>query len=546
MASQRREARIILAIEAIRSTPRLSRRRAAKMYNVAETTIRDRMKGRASKADSTSGRQNLTATEEEEIVQHILHLDSQGFSPRRVDVEDMANLLLASRGAQNVGNHWTERFVQRRPALKTRFNRVYDYQRGLCEDPAIIEPWFRLVHNTRAKYGIQDCDCYNFDETGFAMGMIQPGMVITRSDRVGKPKGIQPGNREWATAICGVSGDGFALPPFLVVQGRFHLANWYSHDQIPDDWPVKTTTNGWTDNDAGMDWLRHFDQHTKLRREGAYRLLVLDGHESHVNANFTTYCKDNNIITLCLPPHSSHLTQPLDVGCFSVLKKQYGAKIEHFVKARVTHITKPEFFLAFRQAFLETMTPENIKGGFRGAGLIPFNPDAVLSQLDTRLRTPTPPGTADGAFEPWVAKTPKTTSETQSQSAYVKSQIAKHEGSSPTPIYHAVDQLSKGAQSFSHRLALVEAEVRVLREANTALSKRRRTKRARLQDGELLTGSQAREIMAEKDVVEEGGRDEGAGEGSLRRRRTGAQLCGICHKTGHNARTCPEAAEAHS
>jgi hypothetical protein len=54
----------------------------------------------------------------------------------------------------------------------------------------------------RAKYAIQDCDFYNFDETGFAMGMIQPRTVVTRSDRVGKAKAIQPGNREWATAIC--------------------------------------------------------------------------------------------------------------------------------------------------------------------------------------------------------------------------------------------------------------------------------------------------------------------------------------------------------
>ena len=47
-----------------------------------------------------------------------------------------------------------------------------------------------------AKYGITDTDFYNFDETGFIMGMIRPGMVVTRSDRVGKLKAIQPSNRE--------------------------------------------------------------------------------------------------------------------------------------------------------------------------------------------------------------------------------------------------------------------------------------------------------------------------------------------------------------
>jgi hypothetical protein len=56
-------------------------------------------------------------------------------------------------------------------------------------------------------------------------------------------------------------------------------------------------------------------------------MLVLDGHKSHVNAEFDEYYKANNIVLLCLPPYSSHLTQLLDVSVFSPLKKAYGAKI---------------------------------------------------------------------------------------------------------------------------------------------------------------------------------------------------------------------------
>jgi hypothetical protein len=347
MAVLSKESRVLLAIEAIRSTPRMSIRSAAKAYDLPEASIRHRMNGRPAKFDSRNAHLNLTLAEEEAIVQYVLHLDSRGFSPRRADVEEMANLLLAKRDAQRVGKRWTERFIQRRPELKTRFNRVYDYQRGLCEDAAIIEPWFRLLANMRAKYGILECDLYNFDETGFMMGMIRPGMVVTRSDRVGKPKAIQPGNREWATAICYVSGDGYVVPPFLVVRGRFHLASWYTEHQIPDNWAVKTTNNGLTDNNTGLDWLHHFDKYTKRRQQGVHRMLVLDGQESYVSAEFEDYCKENKIITLCLPPHSSYLTQPLDVGLYSVLKTKYGAEIEHFIKALITHITKPEFFLAF-------------------------------------------------------------------------------------------------------------------------------------------------------------------------------------------------------
>jgi hypothetical protein len=136
----------------------------------------------------------LTSTEEEAIVQYIIYLDSRGFSPRPADVGDMANLLRKKRDVLRVGKRWIERFLKRRLEIKTYFNCVYEYQRGLCEDPAIIEPWFRLVANICAKYGITDGDFYNFDEIGFMMVMIRPGMVVIRSDRVGKPKVIQPGN----------------------------------------------------------------------------------------------------------------------------------------------------------------------------------------------------------------------------------------------------------------------------------------------------------------------------------------------------------------
>jgi len=72
----------------------------------------------------------------------------------------------------------------------------------------------------RAKYGILDYDFYNFDETGFIMGVISPAMVVTHADRRGRDKAVQPGNREWATAIVCVNNEGWNIPPFLVVQGN--------------------------------------------------------------------------------------------------------------------------------------------------------------------------------------------------------------------------------------------------------------------------------------------------------------------------------------
>jgi hypothetical protein len=403
------------------------------------------------------------------------------------------------RSASPIGTRWAYRFVANEPRLKTRRSRTYDIQRALCEDPDLINKWFELVKNMRAKYGIQDCDFYNFDETGFMMGMICSNMVVTSSDRKGRAKQLQAGNREWATAIECVSADGFVVPPFLVVQGQHHLASWYTECGLPGPWRIRTTTNGWTDNETGLDWIKHFDLHTKARRHGGWRMIVLDGHESHLSDIFEQYCQENNIVTICLPAHSSHLTQPLDVGCYSVLKRMYSREIEVFIKAAITHITKLEFFVAFKAAHDKTMTPENVQAGFRGAGLVPFNPQAVISKLDIKLRTPTPTRPPPADADPWVSRTPCNPADAVSQSNFVRNKIARHQGSSPTTIFSAVKQLVTGTERIAHQMTLLKDRVQTLEDANKALSKRRRAKRTRLQDRGSLTVDNASDLLAEKE-----------------------------------------------
>ena len=540
MEIQTQEARIVLAIEAIQTSKNLGIKTAARLYKVPKSTLTDRINGRTPRAESRPTSTNLTPIEEEVMIQYILDLDTRGFGPRLASVEDMANYILKSRGGRRVGKLWAHRFVQRQPALKTRFNRVYDFQRALCEDPELIGGWFQLVKNMRTKYGVLDCDFYNFDETGFMMGIICPAMVVTRADRRGRGKAVQPGNREWATAIACISAEGWSIPPFLVVKGSYHLSNWYTEGGLPHDWVIKPTSNGWTTNETGLDWLKHFDKHTASRARGPYRMLVLDGHESHESAEFQEYCKAHNIITLCLPPHSSHLTQPLDVGCFSPLKKAYGRQIETFIKAHINHITKVEFFLAFKRAYLQAVSVQNAQAGFRGAGLVPFNPEAVLSKLDVRLQTPTPTTPPSGDVDLWVSQTPHNPTDALSQMTLVKNRIARHEGSSPTPIFKTVAALAKGTELLAHQLTLVTAENHILREANQALSRRRRAKKTRVRQGGALTIQEAQDILVYKDAEEQVRRDKHLERGTQKEGQLPEQHCRTCGKSGYNMCTYEE------
>jgi hypothetical protein len=186
----------------------------------------------------------LTVLEEEIIVQYVLDLDSRGYPPCLSAVEDMANHILDNKGTRHVGKHWVQRFISRRPEFKVRFTRVYDLQRALCEDPELISKWFTLFKDTCEAYRILESDIWNFDETGFMIGIITSHMVVTRAERLGRAKSIQPGNREWATAIITISTEGEVIPPFVLLKGVMAQAQWTTTTDWPEGWPIKPTENG--------------------------------------------------------------------------------------------------------------------------------------------------------------------------------------------------------------------------------------------------------------------------------------------------------------
>ena len=126
-------------------------------------------------------------------------MDLRGAAPRPSIVREMADLLLQKRGTTlvlSVGEKWVYNFVKRRPLLSSRFSKRYNYERAKCEDPKIIREWFDLVQKTIIQFGIDPDDIYNFDKTGFAIGLTATTKIITRSEYYGRRSLLQPRNRE--------------------------------------------------------------------------------------------------------------------------------------------------------------------------------------------------------------------------------------------------------------------------------------------------------------------------------------------------------------
>ncbi|KYG39556.1 hypothetical protein M433DRAFT_48760, partial [Acidomyces richmondensis BFW] len=117
-----------------------------------------------------------------------------------------------------------------------------------------------------------------------------------------------------------VSAAGYAIPPLLIFKAEYTNTSWIPVG-APLDWRFSTSNSGWTSNSHAFEWIRTvFEPCTRPVSPEERRLLIMDGHSSHITADFIAFCMDNAIDILILPPHCSHALQPLDVSVFSPTK----------------------------------------------------------------------------------------------------------------------------------------------------------------------------------------------------------------------------------
>lgn len=125
MSVQNKEARILLAIEAIRSSKKISIRCVSQISDVPAQSLRNKMNGRAARGDTRANSHNLDVVEEEVLLQYILDLDD--YPPNLASIKDMADYLRKARDAPPIGQRWARNFVNRHPEVRTRYSRGYDF-----------------------------------------------------------------------------------------------------------------------------------------------------------------------------------------------------------------------------------------------------------------------------------------------------------------------------------------------------------------------------------------------------------------------------------
>jgi hypothetical protein len=206
-----------------------------------------------------------------------------------------------------------------------------------------------------------------------------------------------------------------------------------------------------------------------------WRLLIMDGHGSHVSIDFLWLCKQHKIQLLFLPAHSSHVLQPLDLGVFAPLKSKYRSQIAALASLDdAAPVKKQRFISCYHLARLETFTPRVLKAGWIATGIHPFNPQKGLnsSQIQapkSRLATPPP------IQQPFLFNTPKS-----SQHIYHAIETIRRQGhqdqARQTSIFQALRKAGQRIDYLNTRQAALEAQAAQLQAQVEALTTKRRRK----------------------------------------------------------------------
>lgn len=236
-----------------------------------------------------------------------------------------------------------------------------------------------------------------------------------------------------------------------------------------------------------------------------------------------------------MPPHSSHLLQPLDVGCFSALKRSYGRLVEQKMGVGVNHIDKHDFLPLYQQARLEALHKRNIRSGFAATGLVPFDPDRVLSLVHAQFKTPSPQLVPQTSPQIWISQTPQDILQLQKQTELIKQRFERRSKSPPSLTELALDQLVKGCEMAMHSAVLLANENKRLMAENHRQKQKRATKRSYIQKEGVLTGADALSLInKEQDLVEV------IEDRSNRGRQRAPPRCSLCGSLDHKAPKCSE------
>jgi len=213
-----------------------------------------------------------------------------------------------------------------------------------------------------------------------------------------------------ATIVGGGTGDGKALPAFVIFAGESYAARWTrpsptSHFLGEDSRFISAkfgcNKKGGMQGDYGVMYLRDVVAPCFPNRSEEEKVVVIcDGHGSHLTLGLIEWCRENHFSVLLRVPHTSHLTQGEDVVMFRSFKRmlrlEKANKLTQNVANGVMKLRSQDLMACVTPAWEASFACENILKAFKATGIIPFTRcvlfDLIEMERDAQVACARAPG----------------------------------------------------------------------------------------------------------------------------------------------------------
>ena len=378
------------AMEAVRRG--LAYKTAARNFGVPLMSLKRRCKGTNKLAVDAvkklgSKRPVFTEQQEEELVAHILDMERRMYGLTTKDVRSIAYQLADKNGIDHpfskitclAGKDWLTGFRKRHPELALRSPESTSAARARAFNRPVVTKFFALLKTVYDKIQFPAYRIYNVDETSLSTVPGKNCKILAQRGRkqVGRVVSAERGTS--TTAVICMSASGSYVPPMVI------FARKRMKEELKDGAPPGTAfycnDSGWMKLDVFTVWFDHFLSFVKPSQEDP-ALLILDGHLSHTkNLSVIEKARSNFVTILCLPPHTTHKLQPLDVSFMYPLNHYHDQALEKWLTHPGRVVTVFQISQIFNESYMQACTPLNAINGFKKTGIFPYDPD-VFTDID--------------------------------------------------------------------------------------------------------------------------------------------------------------------
>ena len=296
---------------------------AARDYGIPKTTLFDCVSGRVIHGVKPGPRPYLSPREEGTLGHFLKHCAKLGYGKTRKDVLAIAESTAIDKGllkSSRITEGWWRRFLERQSDLSLRQGDSTAHVRMDAVNKETMEQYFSLLYDTLSTHDLLEkpSQIYNVDESGIPLNPRPPKVVSAKGRKTKKVRYRSSGRKGQITIVACANAAGQTIPP-MVIYDAVNLNPAWTKEEVPGT-KYGLSSNGWINTEPFEGWLvEHFVERAVSARP---LFSLLDGHSTHYQPQAVRFAMEHDIIMLCLPPHTTHESQPLDVGVFAPLKTQ--------------------------------------------------------------------------------------------------------------------------------------------------------------------------------------------------------------------------------